>query len=45
VEIAQAIADGAADRAAELMGAHIDTTRQQFQRRIRDRLFRLTEQG
>ncbi|MFC1411945.1 FadR/GntR family transcriptional regulator [Streptacidiphilus sp. N1-12] len=45
VEIAKAIADGEADRAAELMEAHIDTTRQQFQRRIRDRLSTRPEQG
>jgi DNA-binding FadR family transcriptional regulator len=43
VEIAQAIADGDADRASELMGAHIGTTRLQFQRRIRDRLFKLPQ--
>jgi len=42
VEIAKAIADGDPDRASELMEAHIDTTRQQFQSRIRERLFRPT---
>ena len=42
VEIAKAIADGDPARASELMEAHIDTTRQQFQSRIRERLFRPT---
>ena len=39
VAIAEAIADGDADRAAGLMTAHIETTQRQFERRIRDRLF------
>jgi DNA-binding FadR family transcriptional regulator len=39
VAIAEAIADGDADRAAALMTAHIETTQRQFERRIRDRLF------
>lgn len=37
--IADAIADGDSDRAAHLMIEHIDTTRHQFERKIRDRLF------
>lgn len=41
VAIAEAIADGDADRAAGLMTAHIETTQRQFERRIRDRLFDL----
>ena len=41
VEIAEAIAAGAVEQAIELMAAHIDTTRHQFERRIRDRLFDL----
>lgn len=41
VAIAEAIADGDADRAAGLMTAHIETTQHQFERRIRDRLFDL----
>jgi DNA-binding FadR family transcriptional regulator len=41
VAIAEAIADGDADRAAALMTAHIETTQRQFERRIRDRLFDL----
>jgi DNA-binding FadR family transcriptional regulator len=45
VEIARAIADGDPDRASELMRAHIGTTRQQFQHRIHDRLFRPTDRG
>lgn len=45
MEIARAIADGAPERAAELMTAHIETTQHQFERRIRDRLFNLTERG
>ncbi|WP_329454210.1 FadR/GntR family transcriptional regulator [Streptomyces sp. NBC_01497] len=40
--IADAIASGDAEKAAELMQAHIDTTRQQVERKIRDRLFNLT---
>lgn len=39
VEIADAIAAGESDIAASLMLAHIDTTREQFERRIRSRLF------
>jgi DNA-binding FadR family transcriptional regulator len=42
VAIAQAIADGDTDRAAGLMSEHIDTTQHQFERKIRDRLFTLT---
>jgi DNA-binding FadR family transcriptional regulator len=41
VAIAEAIADGDAERAAGLMTAHIETTQRQFERRIRDRLFDL----
>jgi DNA-binding FadR family transcriptional regulator len=37
--IADAIAEGDSDRAAQLMIEHIDTTRHQFERKIRDRLF------
>jgi DNA-binding FadR family transcriptional regulator len=37
--IADAIAQGDPDRAAHLMIEHIDTTRHQFERKIRDRLF------
>ncbi|MFL4907672.1 FadR/GntR family transcriptional regulator [Streptomyces sp. MMS24-I2-30] len=40
--IAEAIASGDPDRAAELMNEHIATTRHQFERRIRDRLFNVT---
>jgi DNA-binding FadR family transcriptional regulator len=40
VEIAQAIAVGDTDRATRLMAEHVDTTQHQFERRIRDRLFR-----
>jgi DNA-binding FadR family transcriptional regulator len=39
--ILEAIAGGEVDAAAELMTAHIDTTQQQFERKIRDRLFNL----
>jgi DNA-binding FadR family transcriptional regulator len=39
VEIAEAIGAGDADRAMELMAQHVDTTRHQFENRIRDRLF------
>ncbi|MFD3453250.1 FadR/GntR family transcriptional regulator [Streptomyces sp. NPDC058691] len=39
IAIAQAVAAGEADTAAELMAAHIDTTQAQFERKIRDRLF------
>jgi DNA-binding FadR family transcriptional regulator len=41
-EIAEAIAAGESDLAASLMMAHIDTTREQFERRIRSRLFNRT---
>ena len=43
VEIADAIAAGAADHATELMAMHVDTTRHQFENKIRDRLFNLDE--
>ncbi|WP_240677491.1 FadR/GntR family transcriptional regulator [Actinacidiphila soli] len=39
--IVDAIAAGEADTAAELMTAHIGTTQNQFERKIRDRLFNL----
>lgn len=39
VGISEAIASGDVDGAAQLMIAHIGTTQQQFERRIRDRLF------
>ena len=39
VAIATAVAAGESERAAELMTEHIDTTRHQFERKIRDRLF------
>lgn len=39
--IAEAIASGGAQQAAELMQGHINTTRQQVERKIRDRLFNL----
>jgi len=41
VEIGRAIAAGDSDQAAALMTEHIDTTRHQFERRIRSRLFSL----
>lgn len=41
VEIAAAIAAGDTDQATRLMDEHVDTTRHQFERRIRDRLFNL----
>jgi len=41
--IATAVAAGESERAAELMTEHIDTTRHQFERKIRDRLFNLTD--
>ncbi|WP_218825456.1 FadR/GntR family transcriptional regulator [Streptosporangium subroseum] len=41
--IAEAIAAGEVDRAAELMIAHIDTTQNQFERKIRDRVFTLAD--
>ncbi|MEY9962595.1 DNA-binding FadR family transcriptional regulator [Streptacidiphilus sp. MAP12-16] len=40
--ITAAIAAGEVETAAELMAAHIGTTQQQFERRIRDRVFNLT---
>jgi DNA-binding FadR family transcriptional regulator len=43
VAIAEAIAGGDPDRAIELMVAHIDTTQHQFERKIRNRLFTLTD--
>jgi hypothetical protein len=33
------------DTAAQLMTAHIDTTQHQFERRIRDRLFKPTDRS
>ncbi|WP_323748182.1 FadR/GntR family transcriptional regulator [Catenulispora rubra] len=39
VEIAEAIGAGDAVRAMDLMAQHVDTTRHQFENRIRDRLF------
>jgi len=36
-----AIAEGDTDLAARLMAEHIDTTQQQFERKIRDRIFTL----
>lgn len=41
VAIAEAIALGDADRAVQLMSKHIDTTQEQFERKIRDRIFAL----
>jgi DNA-binding FadR family transcriptional regulator len=41
IEIAQAIASGDEERAARLMAEHVETTKHQFERRIRDRLFSL----
>ncbi|GAA4564505.1 FadR/GntR family transcriptional regulator [Planotetraspora kaengkrachanensis] len=38
IGIADAIADGDSETAAKLMIAHVETTRDQFERRIRDRL-------
>jgi DNA-binding FadR family transcriptional regulator len=43
VAIAEAIAAGEVDTAAELMTAHINTTQNQFERKIRDRLFTLAD--
>ena len=43
VQIAEAIAAGDADQAAELMALHVDTTRHQFENKIRDRLFNPNE--
>ncbi|GHJ41493.1 FadR/GntR family transcriptional regulator [Streptomyces sp. TS71-3] len=45
VAIAEAIASGNGEKATELMQAHIDTTRHQVERRIRDRLFNLATPG
>jgi hypothetical protein len=39
--IAEAVASGDPDIAAQLMIDHIDTTRHQFEHKIRDRLFHL----
>ncbi|WP_371773937.1 FadR/GntR family transcriptional regulator [Streptomyces sp. NBC_01438] len=39
--IAEAVAAGEAERAAVLMAEHIATTRRQFERKIRDRLFHM----
>jgi DNA-binding FadR family transcriptional regulator len=39
VAVAEAIADGDPDRAAQLMTAHIETTQRQFERKIRNRMF------
>lgn len=39
VQIAEAIAAGDAEQAAELMALHVDTTRHQFENKIRNRLF------
>jgi DNA-binding FadR family transcriptional regulator len=43
VAIAEAIAAGEVDTAAELMTEHINTTQNQFERKIRDRLFTLAD--
>jgi DNA-binding FadR family transcriptional regulator len=43
VAIAEAIGAGEVDTAAELMTAHINTTQNQFERKIRDRLFTLAD--
>lgn len=45
IAIAEAVAAGEADLAAELMVAHIATTQSQFERKIRDRLFNLDSRG
>jgi DNA-binding FadR family transcriptional regulator len=37
--IARAIANGDAEQAASLMADHVDTTRQQFEHKIKDRIF------
>jgi DNA-binding FadR family transcriptional regulator len=42
VAIADAIANGDMDLAVTLMTEHIDTTQHQFERKIRDRIFTLT---
>jgi DNA-binding FadR family transcriptional regulator len=41
--IAEAVASGDPDLAAQLMIDHIDTTQHQFERKIRDRLFHLSD--
>ncbi|HEY0499722.1 MAG TPA: FCD domain-containing protein [Kutzneria sp.] len=41
VAIAEAIAEGDPDRAVQLMAAHIDTTQRQFERKIRNRMFKI----
>lgn len=41
--VAEAVAAGEAERAAVLMAEHIATTRRQFERKIRDRLFHMDE--
>jgi DNA-binding FadR family transcriptional regulator len=41
--IAEAIAAGDPERAVELMVEHVDTTQQQFERKIRHRLFTMTD--
>jgi DNA-binding FadR family transcriptional regulator len=43
VAIAEAIASGDPDRAVALMVEHIDTTQHQFERKIRNRLFTITD--
>ncbi|MGW7578462.1 FadR/GntR family transcriptional regulator [Streptomyces sp. NPDC054765] len=43
IAIAEAIAQGEPELAAERMQEHVDTTRRQFERKIRDRLFDFTE--
>jgi DNA-binding GntR family transcriptional regulator len=43
VQIAEAIAAGDVEHAAELMALHVDTTRHQFENKIRDRLFNPNE--
>ena len=43
--IAEAVAAGEADLASELMVEHIATTRTQFERKIRDRLFNLGDRA
>ena len=43
VRIAEAIAAGDVEQAAELMALHVDTTRHQFEKKIRDRLFNPNE--
>lgn len=45
VEIAAAIAAGDTDRVTRLMAEHVDTTRHQFERRIRDRLFNIDKRA